>query len=344
MTTSQFMRGDPLNLTETFYLTVTNGNITYIYCYNSSNYSINSTIPTAGFLEMTSSYASYDTVQFTIVSLGNNKYSFYSNGLYLGLDSNNILDLTSDTAVSIIISKPEDATSNIYNIANVLYPSVAYTMSINTTSYKWYTFNPISTSNWDTYTISANTLNPYIFPVNSGQLALWQVTSTYPNGACFYSSTNDGIALEWLYNWTQGTSVNCDTEGTLDSTYDNCYFSSLLACESLYVYNLCTGTSTCGNCQGMLPSGETTGACYYNIPGSATPMYVATEPSTLTTNDAIELPDTSSNDGSGSGCGIAGIIFIVIFFLILVIIIGVVVYKSSKKKDSSDKNNKQKST
>lgn len=327
MSVSQFMRGDPLDLTEIFYLTVTNNNKTYVYCYNSSNYSTANGTPIAGFLELTESYDSYDTVQFTIISLGDNNYNFYADGYYLGLNSNNIIDLVSDISVVITMSPPEGATSNIYNISNTLYPSINYSLLINSTSYKWYIFTPMSSS-WDVYTISINSMIPFIFPVNSGQLALWQVTTTYPNGACFYSN-NSNIALEWLYNWSQGTSVNCDTVGTLDSTYNNCYFSSLLACEAQYVYNLCTGTSTCGDCQGMLPSTNTLGACYYNIPGSTPPMYVATAPSTLTYNDAIEIPDNTDNSG---GSGTVGIVIFVLLLIIIFIVIGVVIYKKSKSK------------
>lgn len=340
MSTSQFMRGDPLNFSQTFYLAYTNNSNTYVYCYNSSNYSVSNGTPSAGYLLMTDSYADYDPVLFTISSMGNNTYSFFAGGFYLGINSNNVIDLVSDIQVAIKLSAPSSSTVNIYNINNVLYPSVVYVPTIGPTSYKWYIFNPTSTSNWSTYTISLNTVSFFIFPSNSGQLALWQTTSTYPGGACFYSTTNNNIALEWLYNWTQGTSVNCDTSGTLDDTYNNCYFSSLLACESLYVYNLCTGNNTCGNCQGMIPSTNTIAttttiipACYYNVPGSSPPMFTATLPSTLTTDESVELPDTSTNDGSG--CGRVGIVILFLVIILFIIIIGTVAYTSGLKKDKT---------
>ena len=329
MSTSQFMRGDPLDYSQSFYLAYTNSNnLTYVYCYNSSGYTTTNSKPVAGFLEMTSSYSSYEPVLFTITSMGNNSYSFYSNGFYLGLNSSNIIDLVSTSISAITLLAPSNATANIYNIQNTLYPSVNYASYINNIIYKWYIFTPLSS--WNSYTISFNNVTPFIFPSNSGQLALWQVTSDYPSGSCFYSSTDNGIALEWLYNWTQGTSTNCDTAGTLNSTYNNCYFSSLVSCESLYVYNLCTGSNTCGTCQGIVSNSD---ACYYNIPGSSPPLYAATGPSTLTTNDAIEIPNTNSSSGSCSTNTII-IVIIIIFVIIIFIIIVYALSKSGSKKES----------
>lgn len=335
MSTSQFMRGDPLDYTQTFYLAYTNSSNTYVYCYNSSGYSTSSTTPTAGFLLVTNDYSDYDPVLFTVQSLGNNTYSFLADGFYLGVNSSNVIDLISDTSVAIKLSGPSSTNINIYSIQNILYPSVVYIPTIDNVSYRWYIFNPTSTSNWSTYTISLGTVSPFIFPSNSGQLAVWQNNSTYPDGACFYSTTDNGIALEWLYNWSQGTSVNCDTVGTLDSTYNNCYFSSLVACESLYTYNLCTGSDTCGNCQGMLSASTSTlDACYYNVPGSSPPLFLSTEPSILTTDNSIELPDTTTDDGSG--CGTSSIIILFFFLLLIIMFVGYFLYKSGSSKKNPD--------
>lgn len=339
MSGSIFMRGDPLNLTSTFYLAFTSGSATYVYSLNSSNYSTNSVTPVAGFLEMTSDYADYSVVQFTITSLGNNSYTLQSGTNYLGLNSSNIIDLVSDISVAITFKGPSGYTANVYNIANTLYPGIPYQSLINGSSYKWYTFQPTSTSSWNYYTIVSNTVTPFFFPVNTGQLSTWQTNSTYPAGACFYSSTDSNIGIEWLYNWTTGTSVNCDTEGTLDSSYNNCYFSSLLACEAMYVYNLCTGTETCGTCLGS--TGTTGTGCYFNTPGSDPALFQATASLTLSVNNAIELPDTSSNsNGSSGNCSTGGIILIIFLILLFVIIIGVVVYKSKSKSDTSSSTTK----
>lgn len=330
MSGSIFMKGDPLDLTNSFYLGYTSGSATYVYSLNSSNYTLGSTAPVAGFLEMTSSYADYSVIQFTIVNMGNNSYTLQSGTNYLGLNSSNIIDLVSNLAVAIVFQGPSGTTANVYDISNTLYPAISYQSSINGSNYKWYIFQPTSSSNWTYYTIIATTINPFFFPVNTGQLSVWQVNSTYPSGACFYSSTDSNIGIEWLYNWTTGTSVNCDTSGTLDSSYNNCYFSSLLACEAMYVYNLCTGEETCGSCLGnTTTSGK---QCYYNIPGSDPALFQSTAAVTLSVNNAILLADTSSSSDGSSGNSSSAVGLIVLIIIILFIfIIGIVIYKTTKK-------------
>lgn len=331
MSVSIFMRGDPLDLTDTFYLAYTYGTITYIYSLNSSNYTINGTEPVAGFLEMTSDYSSYSAVQFIITSLGSNTYSLQSGDSYLGLNSSNVIDLVSTTATAFKFSVPSNMSSyNVYNILNTIYPGIPYSFTINGSANKWYVFTPTNTSTWNYYIISIQNTTPFIFPVNIGQLAIWQVTSSYPNGACFYSSTDSNIGIEWLYNWTTGSSVNCDTQGTLDSTYNNCYFSDLLSCEAMYAYNLCTGSDTCGSCMGNT---STSGLqCYYNSPGSDPALFQSSIPGT-SNSTAIELPDTSSSGGSSSTA-----IIVIVVVLILIFIVGIIIWyamKSNKKKETS---------
>lgn len=339
MSGSIFMKGDPLDLTNTFYLGYTSEVATYVYSLNSSNYTLGSVTPIAGFLEMTSSYASYSVVQFTIVSMGNNSYTLQSGTNYLGLNSSNIIDLVSNVAVAIVFQGPSGTTASVYDIVNTLYPAIPYQSSINGSNYKWYIFQPTSSSSWNYYTIVATVISPFFFPVNTGQLSVWQVNSTYPNGACFYSSTDSNIGIEWLYDWTTGSSINCDTSGTLDSSYNNCYFSSLLACETMYVYNLCTGGETCGSCLGNTTSEGT--KCYFNTPGSDPALFQSTASVTLSVNNAILIPDTSSSSSgsSGNSSSAAGLIVIIIIIL-FIIIIGVVIYMSTRKKPEAKSSTK----
>lgn len=336
MSASIFMRGDPLDLTSTFYLAYTSSNSTYLYCLNSSNYQYGSNTPVAGFLTMTSDYSNYSAVQFLITSLGNNQYVFQSGSKYLGLNSSNIIDLVSSTQTAITFKAPTNYEQyNVYDIPNVIYPGLPYTLLINESSYKWYIFNSSSPTSWNTYTIFMDTTTPFIFPVNTGQLAVWQVTDSYQNGSCFYSSTDPNIGIEWLYNWMSGTSVNCDTQGKLDNTYNNCYFSDLLACEAMYAYNLCNGTNTCGDCMGNV---KTSGLqCRYNIPGSDPVLFQSSIPVTTSINNAIELNDTlTSTSDSSSSTSIA--VFVVILFIIM--IIGVIIWlvgKNNKKENKTSK-------
>lgn len=341
MSTSIFMRGDPLNLTETFYLAYTSGTSTYIYSLNSSNYEYNSITPTAGFLEMTSSYSEYSSVQFVITNLGNNSYSFQSGDLYLGLNSSNIIDLVSDVSVVITFSAPSSNSEyNVYNILNSIYPGIPYNNTINEITYKWYIFTPTSSSSWDTYIITMQNITPFVFPVNTGQIAVWQVTSSYTSGACFYSTTDTNIGIEWLYNWTTNSgataSVNCDLEGVIDSSYNNCYFSDILACEAMYTYSLCSGTDTCGNCLGNTTSSLT--PCRYNISGSDPALFQSSIPVTSSVNTAILIPDTTTDTSTNTGCSTGAAILILIIFIILICIGIYYLVKSSNKKETVNTN------
>lgn len=335
MSASIFMRGDPLDLTSMFYLAYTSSNNTYLYCLNSSDYEYGTVKPVAGFLEMTSDYSDYSAVQFTITSLGNNQFVFQSGSNYLGLNSSNIIDLVSTTETAITFTAPSNYDEyNIYNIPNVIYPGIPYSMLINGLSYKWYVFTPTSSTSWSTYTISMQVVPPFVFPVNIGQLAIWQVTTSYPNGSCFYSSTNSNIGIDWLYNWSTGTSVNCDTQGAIDNTYNNCYFSDLLSCESMYAYNLCTGSETCGDCMGNVTSSGV--QCRYNVQGSDPALFQSSIPATTSVNNVVELPDTSDNSNSGCSSSTSTAVFVFIF--IIIIILGIIIWLIAKsgKKDSND--------
>lgn len=336
MSSSIFMRGDPLDLTQTFYLAYTNGNRTYIYSMNSSEYEYGTSTPTAGFLEMTESYSDYSVVKFVITSLGNNSYTFQSGDFYLGLNGSNVIDLVSNTGTAITFSAPSDSTGyNVYNINNSIYPGLPYANTINGLTYRWYIFNPTSSSNWDTYTISIQVTNPFIFPVNNGQIAMWQVTSDYPSGACFYSTSDTNIGIQWLYNWYTNSgdtaSVNCDTQGAIDSSYNNCYFSDVLACEAMYAYTLCSGVDTCGVCLGN----TTTSAkpCRYNVPGSDPALFQSSVPVTSSVNNAVLLPD-EEDDSSDCSCG-AGIAIFIILLVIVLVCVGI--YYGTKDSKNTNK-------
>lgn len=346
MSSSIFMRGDPLDLTQIFYLAYTSGSSTFLYCLNSSNYEYGSVTPTAGFLQMTSDYSDYSAVQFIITSLGNNSYAFQSGDLYLGLNSSNIIDLVSSISVAITFSSPSSNSEfNVYEIANSIYPGLPYANTINGLSYKWYVFTPTSSSSWDTYIISIQNISPFVFPVNNGQIAVWKVTSDYSSGACFYSTSDTNIGIEWLYNWMANTgdtaSVNCDVQGAIDSTYNNCYFSDILACEAMYAYSLCSGIDTCGNCLGNTKSSVT--QCRYNIAGSDPALFQSSTPVTSSVNNAVLLEDTSNDDddGSSGGCS-TGIVIIIIIIIIVLICVGIYYGVKSKDKNKSSSSMKNK--
>ena len=332
MSSSIFMRGDPLNLTDNFYLAYTSSSYTYIFTMNTSKYTFNQITPTAGFLQLTDQYSEYTPVSFTVVNLGNNTYSFQSGDFYLGLNSVNIIDLVSTSSTALLFTQPSENTNNIYNIQNTLYPGIPYVVQYNSTTYKWYCFTPINSTSWEYYAISYITPTPFLFPVNTGQLAIWQTNSSYPNGECFFSSTNKILGIEWLYNWTQGTSVNCDTSGTLDSTYNNCYFADLLACESMYAYNFCIGSDLCGTCMGNV-SDPTVNQCRYNIQGSSIPLFASSLPITSSTTTAISLPNTTTDEAGCSKQGIA--LIILIAFIIFIVIVIVIIIKSNNKSNRS---------
>lgn len=335
MSVSIFMRGDPLDLTDLFYLAYTYGTTTYIYSLNSSNYSTNGVQPVAGFLEMTSSYSSYSPVQFIITSLGSNTYSLQSGNSYLGLNSSNVIDLVSSTATAFKFTVPSSMSSyNIYNILNTIYPGIPYSLEINGNINKWYIFTPTNTSSWNYYVISSQNATPFFFPVNIGQISVWQVTSSYPNGACFYSTNNSSLGIEWLYNWTTGTSTNCDTQGSLNSTYNNCYFSDLLSCEAMYAYNLCTGSNLCGSCMGNT---STSGLqCYYNSPGSDPPLFQSSVPGN-SNSSAVQLNSSSSSSGGSSTTWIIAFALFVILITIICLIMWFYMKNKNKNKGKPKK-------
>ena len=341
MSTSIFMRGDPLDLTQQFYLSYTNSNLTYLYCLNTSDVKYNSVTPIAGFLSMSSSYSKYSAVQFKITSLGDNSYSFQSGDYYLGLNSSNIIDLVSSVSVAIKFSAPSTSTSyNIYNILNSIYPGLPYSNTINGMIYSWYIFNiSSSSSDWNSYLVNIKQITPFIFPVNNGQIAVWQVNSSYESGACFYSTTDASIGIEWLYNWSINSgdtaSINCDTQGNIDSTYNNCYFSSINSCEAMYSYSLCSGADICGNCLGNTQGSNI--PCRYNTPKSYPPLFASSTPVSdeSVINSAILLPDTTTEDDTTSGCSTGGIILLFIIFIILIILIIIGIYYGTKNKNKS---------
>jgi len=330
------MRGDPLDLSGTFYMYTTIGTTTYIYCYNSSNGQLSGVEPVAGFLEYTSEYTDYSPVSFNIASISPQNFSLQSGNDYLGVNSSNIFDLVSGSIPEVTFSAPtSNSAYNVYNLQSYIYPSLPFEMSISGTSYPFYIFEPVSSSNWTYYVINKTVAYPAFFPSNNGQLTVWQTTTDYPNGACFYSSSSTTLGIQWLYDWTTGTSQNCDTAGALDSSYNNCYFSDSQSCLAGYVYDLCS-TTECGNCLGSVPTSGN--ACYYNVPGSSIPLFDSDASVAVNTSSLFEL-DTTDTTNSSNGCSSTAIIIIIIF-IILIIIGGFIyiIYRNGNKDNNKDKN------
>lgn len=340
MSSSIFMRGGTYDSSLLYYLAYTSSTNAYVFSMNTGNYTSNGITPTAGFLQVTDQYSDYSIVEFIISPLGNNTYSFQSGSLFLGLNVNGIIDLVSDISEALLFSAPTNSTMNIYDLQNVLYPGIPYSISIDGTVYKWYVFTPTTTSSWEYYTITTPSTvpTPFLVQVNTSTnpLAVWQTTDDYPDGQCFYSPNTSSIGIGWLYDWTQGTSTNCETVGSLNSSYNNCYFSSLLSCEIAYSYNFCTGSTTCGTCMGTTTSPDTL-QCRNNLPGSSIPLFQSSTSITYASSisNAVELEEESDNSCSTTSLALF-ILILIVFFVVVVIIVLIM--------KSNDKDNKKSST
>lgn len=340
MSSSIFIKGGPYNSSLSYYLAYTSSNTkAYVFSMNTGNYSSNGLTPVAGFLELTDGYKDYSIVEFIVTLLGNNTYSLQSGNYYLGLNSNGILDLVSNSGEVLLFGSPSNSTMNIYDLQNVLYPGIPYSVSSNGSNCKWYIFTPTTTSSWEYYTITNNSnVTPFLLQVNTSNnpLAVWQTNEDYPNGHCFYSSNNDSIGVKWLYDWTKGTSTNCDKVGPLDGTYNNCYFNDLLSCEISYSYNFCTGVDTCGKCMGTtsLPSSL---QCRNNLPGYNPILIESSTEVDYIPSEAVENSSELDEDNEDNTCATGLAIFLL--FVIIVAFLGfilVIIIKSHESKKTSN--------
>lgn len=346
-----FMRGDPLDLSLTFYMVCTASNEQgYVFSQNQGGAVYYTTTPVAGFLQLSDMYADYPAIQFSIVSVGNNIYTFQPTnlnltGYCLGINSAGYFDLVeiSDSVLTqVTVTIPNDNTDlNIYNL-ETLYPSLQYALIANDTGttvpQKFYLFNLTSTNSWEYYTVFPQIVDVMFVPVNNGQLSVWQVNTDYPSGACYYSPSNDALGIEWFYNWVNGTSTGCEGPGPASSLANNCYFTSNNACLNGYLYDYCIGTEICGTCMGVTNTSSI--PCMYNAPGSSIPLLMTVNPvATTSTANMVELPD-DSNDGccGGFSSAQAFILFVVILVIVFILIGWYLVKKSSDDKSSQSSN------
>lgn len=342
-----FMRGEPCDLTATFYLgSIINATKGYVFIQNTQNASTGGVTPVGGFINVTSMYNDYPLIEFGIVSYGNNFYTFTVineelSNYCLGIDSSGNFDLVEIPSTGtpwIILNPPTGTNLNIYNMGT-LYPSLNYELqSGNLPPQSMYVFNISSSNSWEYYTIIPTKIPIMLIPVNTGQLTVWQ------DSACYYS-TVDNVGIEWFYNWLTGQSVGCDSGSSLSSTSNNCYFSSANGCANGYLYSYCTANSTCGNCMGITNVPKS--YCFYNTVGSSAPLFISTASAPETTVDIIEIepPPTTTTGGckccnNSGNCSNGAIIFLVILFII---IISLIIWSiSSSKKKKSVKNDKSK--
>jgi len=340
------MRGNPLDLSKKLYLTTTINNLSYVYCYNTSNNSFGSITPTAGFMQITHSYNNYSPVEFTVTNIGNGLFSMFDGSHYLWVNDENMFDLIVDTQNNIIFRKPEDSEYNIYDIQKEIYPSIPFNLRIDNenTNTRFYFFNN-SEDDWERYTVTKESNNPFFIPVNKGQVSVWKTYEGEIDGNCYFNTTDKMIPIGWLYDWVNGTSLNCDKEGFLDSTYNNCYFSDAHSCETKWTYGLCKTQNDikdiCGTCMGSVLTNDN--SCYYNKIDSYPPLFDNSEEIVdseelrieLQPSDIINNNDNEDDfDGCSSTTGIAVILVVIIFF----VIIAVVIYFSTRKTDHKSKN------
>lgn len=344
-----FMRGDPLDLTTTFYMICNTSNTNgYVFCQNQGEGIYDTTTPVAGFLQLSDMYTDYPAIEFSIVSLGDNIYTFQPTnlnltGYCLGVNSNGCFDLIeiqNDILVQIRTTIPSNNTDlNIY-ILDVLYPSLQYSLVVNYTSttlpQKFYLFNLTSTNSWEYYTVFPQLVDVMFIPVNDGQLSVWQVNDDQPNGACYYSTSNSNLGIEWFYNWLNGTSTGCDNPSIVSSLSNNCYFSSNNSCLNGYLYNYCTN-DFCGNCMGE--TNITGTPCMFNSPGSSIPLFATITPiETTSTVNMIELDDNTDSGCCGNCSSTQAFI---IFVVLLIIIFIILAYYLTRKTSNSYSNTPQ---
>lgn len=352
-TTPIFMRGDPCDLSMTYYLACAySSSKGYVFIQNTPDTEYQNVTPVGGLLEVSDMYDDYPLIEFKIVMISDNVYTLQptNSGLEnycLGINTSGYFDLvlfSNDTLVNITFTTPSSNSSfNIYNMG-ALYPSLNYSLIANYTSttntdgtvtttkpQKFYLFNLTSSNSWEYYTVFPTLVNVMLIPTNNGQLATWQYDSDTSTGACYYSTDKTNIGIEWFNSWLTGTSVGCDTGGNVDESSNNCYFSTNASCLNGFLYGYCTDSS-CGQCMG--DTGITGEWCMYNIAGSSIPLFASSTPIVNYDNSSmIELDTSDDSDdsgSSGSSAGGASIGAVIVILLILILII-YLIYKASKK-------------
>lgn len=345
-----FMRGDPCDLSITYYLAcIYSSSKGYVFIQNTPNAEYQNVIPVGGLLEVSDMYDDYPLIEFQLTMISTGIYTLVPTNsdlqnYCLGINTSGYFDLVlinDNTPTNITFSTPSANSSyNIYNMG-VLYPSLNYSLIANytvnadgtsTSPQKFYLFNLSSSNSWEYYTVFPTLVNVMLIPVNVGQLATWQYDTDTSTGACYYSTDKADIGIEWFNNWLTGTSVGCDNGGNVDESSNNCYFSTSNSCLNGFLYGYCTD-GTCGQCMGQ--TNISNEWCMYNVAGSSIPLFASSIPVTnYDSSSMIEIDDTSSDSsGSSSGGSSSTAIALLLILIIIICLIAYFVHRSSKKSE-----------